>query len=120
MPANHRKEAEARRTRLKALADSTEWKKTGDKLIALQKEWKKMGIVPRKQGELLWKEFLDACNKFFEARNKQNAGTRSEEHANLDKKRDIIAQLKELVVAENSDERLPKEAAKILPSSIMP
>ena len=41
-----------------------------------------------------------SCNKFFEARNKQNAGSRSEEHANLDKKRNIIAQLKELVVAD--------------------
>lgn len=93
----------------KELADSTDWKKTGDKFIALQKEWKKVGIVPHKQGELLWKEFLDTCNKFFEARNKQNAGSRSEEHANLDKKRNIIAQLKELVVAEISDNDFQKK-----------
>lgn len=93
----------------KELADSTDWKKTGDKLIALQKEWKKVGTVPHKQGELLWKEFLDTCNKFFEARNKQNAGSRSEEHANLDKKRSIIAQLKELVVAEISDNDFQKK-----------
>lgn len=92
----------------KELADSTDWKKTGDKLIALQKEWKKVGTVPHKQGELLWKEFLDTCNKFFEARNKQNAGSRSEEHANLDKKRSIIAQLKELVVAEITDNDFQK------------
>lgn len=93
----------------KELADSTDWKKTGDKLIALQKEWKKVGTVPHKQGELLWKEFLDTCNKFFEARNKQNAGSRSEEHANLDKKHNIIAQLKELVVAEISDNDFQKK-----------
>lgn len=93
----------------KELADSTDWKKTGDKFIALQKEWKKVGTVPHKQGELLWKEFLDTCNKFFEARNKQNAGSRSEEHANLDKKHNIIAQLKELVVAEISDNDFQKK-----------
>lgn len=93
----------------KELADSTDWKKTGDKFIALQKEWKKVGTVPHKQGELLWKEFLDTCNKFFEARNKQNSGSRSEEHANLDKKRNIIAQLKELVVAEISDNDFQKK-----------
>lgn len=93
----------------KELADSTDWKKTGDKLIALQKEWKKVGTVPHKQGELLWKEFLDTCNKFFEARNKQNAGSRSEEHANLDKKRNIIAQLKELIVAEINDNDFQKK-----------
>lgn len=93
----------------KELADSTDWKKTGDKFIALQKEWKKVGTVPHKLGELLWKEFLDTCNKFFEARNKQNAGSRSEEHANLDKKRNIIAQLKELVIAEISDNDFQKK-----------
>ena len=93
----------------KELADSTDWKKTGDKFIAPQKEWKKVGTVPHKQGELLWKEFLDTCNKFFEARNKQNAGSRSEEHANLDKKRNIIAQLKELVIAEISDNDFQKK-----------
>lgn len=93
----------------KELTDSTDWKKTGDKFIALQKEWKKVGTVPHKQGELLWKEFLDTCNKFFEARNKQNAGSRSEEHANLDKKRNIIAQLKELVIAEISDNDFQKK-----------
>ena len=79
------------------LADSTEWKKTGDKLIALQKEWKEIGIVPHKQGDILWKNFLAACNKFFEARNKANAGTRSTEHANLDKKREVITKLKALL-----------------------
>ena len=93
----------------KELADRTDWKKTGDKFIALQKEWKKVGTVPHKQGELLWQEFLDPCNKFFEARNKQNAGSRSEEHANLDKKRNIIAQLKELVIAEISDNDFQKK-----------
>ena len=79
----------------KQLADSTEWKKTGDKLIQMQREWKNIGYVPRKQGNQLWKEFLGACNKFFDARNKLNAGARSEEHANLDKKREIIAKLNE-------------------------
>ena len=95
----------------KALADSTEWKKTGDKLISLQKEWKKTGIVPRKQGDILWKEFLTACNKFFDARNKQNAGTRSEEHTNLEKKRAIITQLKELL--ENAGEGFQKKVQEL-------
>ena len=79
------------------LADSTDWKKTGDKIIALQKEWKTVGVVPRKQGELLWKDFLEACNKFFEARNKANAGTRNTEHSNLAKKREVVAKLKDLL-----------------------
>ena len=86
----------------KALQDSTEWKSTGDKLINLQKEWKTIGMVPKKLGDQLWEEFLGACNKFFEARNAATAGTRGEEHANLEKKRDVIARLK-LVTEEAGD-----------------
>jgi hypothetical protein len=77
-----------------ALKDSTDWKATSDKFIALQKEWKTIGMVPKKLGDQLWEEFLGACNHFFEARNAVNAGHRSEEHANLSKKRDIIEKLK--------------------------
>ena len=77
-----------------ALQDSTEWKSTSDKLIALQKEWKTIGIVPKKMGDQLWNDFLEACNKFFEARNAANAGTRNEERENLQKKREIIEKLK--------------------------
>lgn len=83
----------------KELADSTDWKSTSDKLIALQKEWKTVGMVSKKLGDQLWSEFLGACNKFFEARNAANAGARSEEHANLEKKRALIGQLKDM--AEN-------------------
>ena len=93
------------------LADSTDWKKTGDKIIALQKEWKTVGVVPRKQGELLWKDFLEACNKFFEARNKANAGTRNTEHSNLAKKREVVAKLKDLL--ENPVENVQQALQKL-------
>ena len=79
-----------------ALQDSTDWKATSDKLVALQKEWKTIGMVPKKLGDKLWNDFLTACNHFFDARNSANAGTRTEERTNLEKKRDIIAQLKKL------------------------
>ena len=92
----------------KALQDSTEWKSVTDKMIALQKEWKTIGIVPKKLGDTLWTEFLAACNHFFEARNAANVGTRNEEKANLEAKRDIIAQLKALLetTEENVQEKL--------------
>lgn len=80
-----------------ALADSTDWKVTSGKLINLQKEWKTIGVVPKKIGDQLWHDFLNACNKFFEARNAANAGARNEERENLEKKRNIIEQIKALV-----------------------
>lgn len=81
----------------KALMDSTDWKATSDKLIKLQKEWKTIGMVPKKVGDQLWADFVAACNKFFEARNAATAGTRNEEQQNLDRKKEIIAKLKELL-----------------------
>jgi len=86
-----------------ALQDSTEWKSTSDKLIALQKEWKTIGMVPKKLGDQLWNDFLAACNKFFEARNAATADSRNEERTNLETKRGIIAQLKELAESAADD-----------------
>jgi hypothetical protein len=96
----------------KALQDSTDWKSTSDKLIALQKEWKTIGMVPKKLGDQLWNEFLGACNKFFEARNAATAGTRNEEHANLQKKRDIIASLK--AAAEEAGDNVQETVQKLV------
>lgn len=95
-----------------SLADSTDWKSTSDKLIALQKEWKTIGTVPRRLGDQLWNDFLGACNKFFEARNAANAGTRNEEHSNLSKKKDIVTQLKAL--AESAGDNLQESVQKLV------
>ena len=86
-----------------ALTDSTEWKSTSDKLIALQKEWKTIGPVPKKIGDKLWSDFLAACNHFFEARNTATSSVYNEEKANLEKKRSIVAQLKEIADKAESD-----------------
>ena len=96
----------------KALQDSTDWKSTSDKLINLQKEWKTIGMVPKKLGDQLWDEFLGACNKFFEARNAAGAGTRGEERQNLEKKRDVIARLKQ--AAEEAGDGLQERVQKLV------
>ncbi len=95
-----------------ALQDSTDWKATSDKLIALQKEWKTIGMVPKKLGDKLWNDFLTACNRFFDARNNANAGTRNEERANLEKKRGIIEQLKAL--AENAEDNIQEKVRDLI------
>ena len=95
-----------------ALQDSTDWKATGDKFVALQKEWKTIGIVPKKLGDQLWEEFLGACNKFFEARKAAGAGQHSEEYANLDKKREVIAKLKG--IAEEAGENIQEKVQTLV------
>ncbi|MBQ6055094.1 MAG: DUF349 domain-containing protein, partial [Prevotella sp.] len=96
----------------KELQSSTEWKSTSDKFIALQKEWKTIGMVPKKLGDQLWEEFLAACNTFFEARNAAGAGARGEERENLEKKLDIIEQLKAL--ATETGEEVAEKVQKLV------
>ena len=79
-----------------ALKDSTDWKSTADKLAALQKEWRTIGSVPKKQSEAVWKRFMAACNAFFSNRNNATSSQRSEEHKNLEAKKDIVAALSAL------------------------
>ena len=92
-----------------ALKDSTDWKSTGDKLVALQKQWKEVGAVPNKYSDELWKRFTAACDYFF-AQKKQNfAEQRKDEQANLQKKREIVAQIEALNTEEkNAQETLRK------------
>lgn len=94
-----------------SLTDSTDWKATTDKFIALQKEWKTIGMVPRKQGDQLWNDFLAACNHFFEARNAAHADTRNEELENLTKKNEIIEKLVQL--AEAGKENIQEEVHQL-------
>ena len=69
-------------------------------------------MVPKKLGDQLWEEFLGACNKFFEARNAAGAGQRNDERQNLEKKRDIIAQLK--AAAEEAGDDLQERVQKLV------
>ena len=90
--------------RAEALKESTDWKATTDEFVKLQKQWKEIGPVARKYSDAVWKKFIGACDYFFEQKGKATSSQRSAEQVNLDKKKGIIAQLKELQTqVEDSD-----------------
>ncbi|MEO8705552.1 MAG: DUF349 domain-containing protein, partial [Kofleriaceae bacterium] len=74
-----------------ALADSSDWAATAEKLKALQTQWKASGHLPRKQGDELWKRFRAACDKFFERRKPLLEARDQEEAGNLQRKHGLIA-----------------------------
>lgn len=78
------------------LAQSTDWKKTTDRLVEMQKEWRTIGAVPKKYSDALWKRFTTACDAFFENKKKAGNSTRQTETANLKAKREIIGKLSAL------------------------
>ncbi len=80
-----------------SMMDSTDWKKATEAFVEMQKEWKTIGTVHRKVSDQLWKRFIGACDHFFEAKSKAHAEQRGEQLENLQKKQNIIQQMKELV-----------------------
>ena len=82
--------------RAEALKSAENVKNPTDEIVKLQAEWKTIGSVPRKQSDEVWARFQAACNYFFDERKRQNKERRKEENANLEAKRNIIAELKAL------------------------
>ena len=62
-------------------------------MVTIQKEWKKIGPVSRKYSDAIWKEFVTACDYFFEQKKKNSSSQRIEEEANLKAKQEIVAQI---------------------------
>lgn len=88
-----------------ALKDSTDWKETTKAMIEIQNEWKKIGPVARKHSDTIWKQFIAACDYFFEQKNKVFASQKDEETENLKAKNAVIDKLNEF------DESLPEADA---------
>lgn len=89
-----------------ALKDSTEWRKTTDKLIALQKEWKTIGATSRKHSDEVWKRFISACDYFFDRKNKEQSSLKDEEKDNLAKKKELIDELKAISVEDLTTQKV--------------
>lgn len=88
-----------------ALKESTDWRETTKMMVNIQSEWKKIGPVPRKYTDALWKQFIAACDYFFEQKNKVFSSQKSEETENLERKKLLIEKI------QSPDESLPEEEA---------
>ncbi len=89
-----------------AMKESTDWKATTDEFIKIQKEWKTIGPVQKKYSDEVWKRFIGACDYFFEQRNKNVSGRRSEELKNMELKKAIIKKIKAFSKSDNVSESL--------------
>jgi hypothetical protein len=95
--------------RAEELADSTDWIKTADELKRLQAEWQQIGPVPRQDTRTTWKQFRDACDRFFSRRNADLAERKETWSANLARKEALCARAEELAASREWD----KAAAEI-------
>ena len=100
--------------RAEQIADSTDWIKTADELKKLQAEWQQIGPVPRQDTKTTWKQFRDACDRFFTRRNADLAERKETWSANLTRKA-LCARAEELASSREWD-RPPARSAGCRPS----
>lgn len=108
------KKKEALCEKAEALKDSTDWKGTSNDLIKLQEEWKKVGPVPRRFSNTIWERFNEACDAFFENRNKFNAEQRKGESENLKEKQELIIKLKALVESDSEAQEVNEQVQTLI------
>ncbi|MEX2351778.1 MAG: DUF349 domain-containing protein [Balneolaceae bacterium] len=89
------------------LKESSDWGRAHDTFQGLLKKWKSAGPIPRKDSQKFWKEFKSAMDHFYDRRREHQKGMREERKENLQKKFEILKELKKLKSAEN-----PIEAAE--------
>ncbi|MCJ8289861.1 MAG: DUF349 domain-containing protein [Crocinitomicaceae bacterium] len=53
---------------LETLTDRKVWEDRTAEILAVQKAWKGVGAGPRKENEIIWKEFRKECDVFFDAK----------------------------------------------------
>ncbi|MDR1454831.1 MAG: DUF349 domain-containing protein [Tannerella sp.] len=71
----------------------TDWKEATKAIIDLQNEWKRIGPIARKHTNNLWKQFSEACDYFFEQKNKLFYSHKTEESTNLATKQLLIKKI---------------------------
>ncbi|MDR2469096.1 MAG: DUF349 domain-containing protein [Tannerella sp.] len=80
-----------------ALRDRQDWKEATKQIFEIQEEWKKIGPVAHKYATSLWKQFGEACDYFFEQKNKLfHSPRKTEESTNLATKRLLVRKIKQL------------------------
>jgi len=79
----------------KSLNTSDDFEKVTPIMKQIQEDWKKIGHVPKKYSDTLWKEFKEACNKYFDRLHENRNKNISEEMENFDKKKAYLEELKD-------------------------
>lgn len=75
---------------VESLKDSSDWKKTADRIRMLQEQWKTIGPVAKKHSDKIWQRFKNGCDAFFNRRQEHFAGMNDQQDENLKKKKELV------------------------------
>ncbi|WP_396178158.1 DUF349 domain-containing protein [Flavobacterium sp.] len=76
------------------LKDSTDFATTTPIMMKIQDEWKTIGHVPRKNSDIIWKEFRAACNHYFDKLKESRSEANQEEEQAYTKKQELLEAVK--------------------------
>ncbi|MBO4454132.1 MAG: DUF349 domain-containing protein [Paludibacteraceae bacterium] len=93
-------------------AEPLRWEKLTDKVQALQGEWRTIGFAPKKFNQSIYDEYRQLCDAFYKAKTTHYKGLRDTLSENLQKKRSLIEQAREL--AESQDWQNTAETIRAL------
>lgn len=85
------------------LKDSQDWQATANRFKELQRRWKEIGPVPEKQRDEVYRRFKSAADAFFEQKRAQGKEVSKEFEENLNRKLQIIDEIKALTKADEID-----------------
>tara|TARA_B110000285_G_scaffold136465_1_gene152827 strand:+ start:445 stop:2178 length:1734 start_codon:yes stop_codon:yes gene_type:complete len=72
------------------------WDVVTKKIIATQATWKAVGFGPKKENDVIWKEFRGVCDEFFDAKKAFFGDIQQGFDKLADKKKELIAKAKKL------------------------
>lgn len=78
----------------KSLQESADFNVATPVMKQIQNDWKKIGHVPRKYSDIIWKEFKDACNAYFDRMHESRNAESTEEVEAFEKKKIFLEDLK--------------------------
>ena len=91
---------------VKNLENDTNWESSTKKIIKLQDKWKKAGHTFGKASDKLWKEFKSSCDKFFNAKKKEQEKINLETNKKKASKEKIIKKILDFKLEDNTDKNI--------------
>ena len=105
----HKKQALVAKAR--ELQESIDFAVTTPLMKQIQEEWKTVGHVPRNVSDKLWKQFLAACNHYFEKLKEQKNEENAEEVEAFEKKKAYMDTMREFAMS--GDHKTDLDAIKL-------
>ena len=90
----------------KNLENDTNWESSTKKIIKLQDKWKKAGHTFGKASDKLWKEFKSSCDKFFNAKKKEQEKINLESNKKKTSKEKIIKKILDFKLYDDADKNI--------------